>query len=375
MRKLASLILALCLLLPLLAVAGAVPESATLVLDSGVDTALFLPDGRVVYVPWRQSGGESLPNEELRCLDGSGNLLWSLRLPAFRVPWGGLYQLSGSQFALIAEQLADGQRVQHIITSKGELSASKPLPPGLVPIMMAGDQLFGTRQGQEAHQLLEISPDGETRPYMLPEMKDNASLLWAWPRGSGHLMLGIGKLSQEEDFTKRTASQVLVYVDENGRQARHAMLEDKRYIDGFSGDAALNDQGGLTALVADYQDEAYNQFSVVCFDNKGRQAWQRNVSLDCHSVSALIIDQQADGSYTVYGAGQQTELQNAGFVFKLVIDREGSPQAFSARAAQGGWMVRYTNGQPYVFSKWPPQAWLAPFDAMPEIEMQLRLSQ
>lgn len=34
-------------------------------------------------------------------------------------------------------------------------------------------------------------------------------------------------------------------------------------------------------------------------------------------------------------------------------------------------MVRYLNGQPWVYHNWAPQAWVAPFDSLPETNVPL----
>lgn len=205
MKKMLALILALCLLAPALAGADAISQSAALVMDSGATPALFLPEGGLVYVPWRMEDQMSLPHTELCRADAAGRLLWSCTLPAFRALWGGLYQLSTGDFLLFAELNEDGQWVQYTISEAGHIKDSRPLPRDIFPLMVAGDRIYGSLQGQEAHQLFQISLDGSKQPCQLPVLGDNAILLRSVANEGGHLLHAMGKLSQEEDFSQRTA--------------------------------------------------------------------------------------------------------------------------------------------------------------------------
>ena len=373
MKKMLTLVLALCLLLPLLAAAETVPTSATLVLDSGAAPALFLPDGGLVYVPWQMDDHVSLPHTELRRVDAAGRLLWSCTLPAFRALWGGLYPLSGGDFLLFAELNEDNQWMQYILSGEGHIKDSRALPRDIFPLMAAGDRIFGSLQGQEAHQLFQINLDGSKQPYQIPAVGDNATVMRSMPNEAGHLLHAVGKLSQEEDISQRTADQVLLYLDEKGGQARHARLHNKKFVEGFAGDAVFNPQGGLTALVKDDYKDIFNRFSVICFDENGTQVWEKQYSLEVHSVSAQLINRLPAGGYLIHGAGTVSLEGQEGFVFRLEVDADGGPLAFSVRASKDGRMVRDGQGQPLVFNGWPPAAWAAPLESLPEMDVQMRV--
>lgn len=166
---------------------------------------------------------------------------------------------------------------------------------------------------------------------------------------------------------------MLLYLDHAGEQALHARLSNKKYIEGFAGDAVFNPTGGLAALVKGDHKEGFNRFSLICFDKNGAQEWSKEYSLDVHSVSARLIDRLPEGGYLIHGDGSVSQDGQAGFVFRLQLDAAGDPQAFSVRASGDGSMTRDGQGQPLVFNHWPPKAWAAPFDALPEMDIQMKI--
>jgi hypothetical protein len=162
-----------------------------------------------------------------------------------------------------------------------------------------------------------------------------------------------------------------VYLEADGTTSRRAVLWDVGFLDGFGRDATPNHMGGLTALVTkDHKNTA--AFWVYNYDAAGadpRRQW--SYTLDAYSATPQLIDQRADSGYTIWGSGMQNELANSGFVFRLDIDALGNVQALMTRRCTGGWMVRYLNGQPWVYHNWAPQAWVAPFDSLPETNVPL----
>ncbi|MGI6691841.1 MAG: hypothetical protein ACOX63_13520 [Christensenellales bacterium] len=366
MKKLLAVLL-LCLL-PACALAEAPPAGAVL-LPRVVDNPLFLPDGRIVLLPAREDGSNILPRDEVRCLDAQGHLLWACPIPPSNHPWGGARLLADGRIALVSQRV-EGGRLLDIIAADGGSLISVPLPDDLKPLIPAGDRVYGTLQGEE-YVLYEIGLDGQVQRSMLHATGPNDLLLWAWPRSNGHMLHVIGKLSDAPELDRRTGSQALVYLEADGTTSRRAVLWDVGFLDGFGRDATPNHMGGLTALVTkDHNNTA--TIWVYNYDAAGADPrWQWSYTLDAYSATPQLIDQRADSGYTIWGSGMQNELANSGFVFRLDIDALGNVQALMTRRCTGGWMVRYLNGQPWVYHNWAPQAWVAPFDSLPETNVPL----
>ncbi len=368
MKKLLAILL-LCLL-PAWALAEAPPAGAVLLPQSS-DIPLFLADGRIVLLPVRTDGPNTLPRDEVRCLNAQG-LLWACPIPPSNHPWGGARQLHDGRIALVSQR-ADGRWMLDIIAADGSSLISVPLPDDLKPLIPAGDRVYGTLQGEE-YVLYEIGLDGQVQRSMLHASSPNERVMWAWPRGEGHMLHVITKLRPEESsdkHTKYTGSQTLVYLEADGTANRRATLWDVDFLNGFGRDATPNHMGGLTALVTqDHNDTA--TIWVYSYDAAGADPrWSWSYTLDAHSVTPQLIDQRADSGYTIWGSGMQNELDNSGFVFRLDIDALGNVQALATRRCAGGWMVRYLNGQPWVYHKGLSQASVAPFDSLANADISL----
>lgn len=370
MKKLLIIALALLLTLPLTVFVEDTPGGDALVFDGEVFTALFLPDGRVVYVPNKK--GNTLARDELRCVDRDGKLLWSCAIPAGMQYWGGPHQLTDGSFALV-NTLADGKRYLEIISAQGEHLRSQLLPDEMVPLLVAGARVYGTLQGEKEHQMFQIDLNGQAQPVSFDIIRPNSAVMWAWPKGEGHMLLIRGKASDLEDFTQRTADQALVYLDETGTETlRSAYLFERNLLHGFEPDAAFNQLGGLTALVKDNSGyKPFNTFSIHVYAPLAEVAEDWHYAADALTIKPQLIDQRPDGGYTVWGIGKQAESDSSGFVFRMETDAKGDIQSFSAKQAEGCRMVRYIDNQPHVFYSFGPNSWLAPFDTFPEMEIKV----
>lgn len=187
------------------------------------------------------------------------------------------------------------------------------------------------------------------------------------------MLLIRGKASDHEDIAQRTADQALVYLDETGTETlRSAYLFERSLLHGFELDAAFNQLGGLTALVKDNSgDQPFNTFSIHVYAPLAEAAEDWHYALDALTVKPQLIDQRPDGGYTVWGMGKQAESDSSGFVFRMETDAKGDIQSFSAKQAEGCRMVRYIDSQPHVFYSFGPNSWVAPFDALPEMEIKV----
>lgn len=369
MKKMILFLLMLALLAPAFALAESPPPGA-LVLEGQVSGALFLPDGRVVYVPVQKDGDNYLPEKEMRCVDAAGNLKWVCALPPGKLRWGGPQMLPDGGFGLVMAEGDGRQGVLHLISPEGKLLRSRKMPAGFRPLMLAGDRVYGT---DEAFHLYAVDFDGKASSHQLPALGDQAAVLWTWPRDGGRFVLARGRLSGEEDFTKRRSDQALAFMDQAGAYTRCALLKDQSAAGGFASDAVLTPQGGITALAKnDDQANRDNEFTLIRFDEKGEQIWRRAYALGALTCRASLLDLNPDGSHTVWGMGKMEELDSSGFVFRLDVDQEGKPLALDARRCPGGTVVRYLEGRPYVHYPWGPKWWAAPFEALPEMEVKLQ---
>lgn len=370
LRKLMLIVLLLVLAVAPASFAEEVPRGAVFSADGRVSGALFLPDGRVVYVPVKMEGESYLPDDEVRCVDRHGTLLWSCAIPQGKMSWGGPHSMSDGRFGLVSRR-ENGANYLEIISEKGEYLHAQALPDGLIPLLVAGDTVYGTLQ-EETYTMFAISTEGQAKPVAFDGIDQNAAAMWAWPKDEGHILMIVGRLSREEDFTKRTGAQWLIYLDALGKATeRKASLTNRNYVNGFQFDAALNDVGGLTALSSGRTGEnALNIFSIHTYAPKAKPVTDWIYALKALTVRPLLIDRRAEGSYTVWGSGKMTEMDSSGFVFRMDVDESGQVLAVSGRKAEGCSMARYLNGEPYVYSPWGPKWWVAPFDALPDLPLQ-----
>ena len=363
------LALLLAVLLPAFALAEAPPEGA-LVLDGQMEGTLFLPDGRVVYVPVKKDGDHFLPSDEMRCVDAGGNLLWASSLPPGKLWWGGPHQLPDGGIGLVMAE-GDWRQVDlHLLGPDGQLLHSQKLPGGFRPLMLSGEWVYGTDEGFHLHS---IDFEGKASPHQLPVLGDEAVILWTWPREGGQFVVARRQLSGEEDFAQRRSDQLLLYRDASGAYTHQAVLKAQSGVGGFLSDAVPLPQGGITAL-AKNDDHANrdNEFSLISFDEKGQPVWRKVYALDALTCRANLIDLSPDGGYTLWGMGKMAELDSTGFVFRLDVDEKGNPLSLSARHSPGSLMVRYLEGRAYVHNPWGPKSWVAPFEALPETELRLK---
>lgn len=370
LRKLMLIVLLLMLALAPASLAEEVPGGALFSADGRISGALFLPDGRVVYVPVKMEGDAYLPDDEVRCVDRHGTPLWSCAIPQGKMSWGGPHRMGDGRFGLVSLR-ENGARYLEIISEKGQHLRSQPLPDGLIPLLLAGDTVYGTRQ-EEEYTMFAINTEGQAEPLAFDGVDKNAVVMRAWPKDGGHILMIVGRLSREEDFTKRTGSQWLVYLDAEGKATeRTAWLPGRNYINGFHFDAAMNGFGGLTALGSgEAGEDALNVFSIHAYAPKARPVTDWVYALKASSAHPQLIDRRAEGGYTVWGRGKMTEMDSSGFVFRMDVDESGQVLAVSGRKAEGCNMTRYLDGEPYVYSPWGPKWWVAPFDALPEIPLQ-----
>lgn len=367
---------ALLLLLPLLAwalpgAAETLPAGARALCEGAAEGALFLPDGRAVVVPAKRGGGQPLPPDEVRCLDAEGRLLWTCAFPAGRLPWGGPHLLSDGRIAFVTQR-AGGARALEILSRDGRREAAVPMPDQLKPLIVSGDRVYGTQEGQDRDTPCVIGLGGRVRraPILHSGLPDGR-VVWSWPRDDGRLLLLRDRLRPADGSGRRVGAQGLALVDASGAVTRTAQLMDRELLDGFGMDAVPNGMGGLTALVMDNpQNGGYNAFWIYGFDAQGLPVWQRRYALDSAGVRAQLIDRGPDGGYTVWGRGERTEDGQSGFVFRMETDALGNALALDARACDGGSAVRCGGGV-RVYHAMQPLAWLAPFDALPRMDMPL----
>ena len=52
--------------------------------------------------------------------------------------------------------------------------------------------------------------------------------------------------------------------------------------------------------------------------------------------------------------------------------REGTEED-TGRQVEGCKMVSYIDGQPFALYSYGPQSWLAPFDALPEVQLEVQV--
>lgn len=292
--------------------------------------------------------------------------------PGWEAVLGGPHQLTNGSFALV-NTWADGKRYLEIISQKGQHLRSQLLPDEMVPLLVAGDRIYGTLQGEKEHQMFEIDLNGQAQPVTFDVIRPNSAVMWAWLKGKGHMLLIWGKASDNEDFTQRMADQALVYLDENGTETlRSAYLYERNLLHGFEPDAAFNHLGGLTALVKDNSgDKPFNTFAIHVYAPLAEAAEDWHYAADALSIKPQLISQRKDGGYTVWGMGKQAESDSSGFVFRMDTDEIGHIQSFSARQAEGCRMVRYIDSRPFAFYSFGPNSWVAPFDTLPEMEIKV----
>lgn len=273
MKRTAIVLLILALLMPAFALAEAPPPGA-LVFEGQMSAALFLPDGRVVYVPVNKEGDNYLPQTEIRCVDAAGNLQWRCELPPGKVWWGGPQALPDGSFGLVMAEGDWRQGVLHLVSADGKLLRSQKMPAGFRPLMLAGEWVYGSN---EEYELYAIDFKGQVSPHPLPALGDKAIVLWCASRDEGRFLAARGQLSGEEDFTKRQSDQVLLHLDAAGAYTHQAVLRRQRVVEGFGSDAVLSPQGGITALAhhSGPEDE-HNAFSLISFDDKGEIVWQKS---------------------------------------------------------------------------------------------------
>ena len=65
--------------------------------------------------------------------------------PGWEAVLGGPHQLTNGSFALV-NTWADGKRYLEIISQKGQHLRSQLLPDEMVPLLVAGDRIYGTLQ-------------------------------------------------------------------------------------------------------------------------------------------------------------------------------------------------------------------------------------
>ena len=369
MKRMAIVLLILALLMPAFALAE-VPPPGAMVFEGQMSAALFLPDGRVVYVPVNKEGDKYLPETEMRCVDAAGKLQWRCDLPPGKVWWGGPQALPDGSFGLVMAEGDWRQGVLHLVSADGKLLRSQKMPAGFRPLMLAGEWVYGS---DEEYKLYAIDFKGQASPHPLPALGDKAIVLWCASRDGGRFLAARGRLSGEEDFTKRQSDQVLLHLDAAGAYTHQAVLREQRVVEGFGSDAVLSPQGGITALAHHSgPEDGHNAFSLISFDDKGEIVWRKSYALEAFGVRANLIDLNPDGSHTIWGMGKMTEVDSSGFVFRLDVDGEGNPLGISARKSPGGQMVRYLDGKAYVNNPWGPQWWVAPFEALPDMEVKLK---
>lgn len=362
----------MALLLFLGTLAQAAPAKKLFTLNGRISSALFLKDGRMVYVPVKMEKDTYLPDDEVLCVDQHGTRLWSCTIPPCRLPRGGPHLMSGGRIGLVCQR-EDGKRYLEIISAEGRRLSPRPLPLDFKPLLPIGDAVYGTRQEGKALKIHQILPDGQTVHTAFDRVNEDSWLLWAWPKGEGHLLHILGRMSQEDVLSRRTGPQWLIFLDQDGRQIseRTAFLPDVNFLNGFNSDAALNRLGGLTALRADTRtDDTLNRFSILVFGPGAQLVSEWTYTLNASSVRPLLIDERTGGGYTVYGNGKMTEQDNSGFVFRMEVDEKGAVLSCAGKKAEGSHVVRYLNGQPYVFNAWV--SWVAPFDALPSLSLKAK---
>lgn len=364
-----AILVSLLLVLTLSVLAGSPPPGA-LVFEGQMSGGLFLPDGRVVYVPVEKDGDNYLPEKQMRCVDAAGDLQWVCALPPGKVWWGGPHALPDGGFGLVMAEGDWHQGVLHLVSEDGKLLRSRKMPGGFRPLMLAGERVYGS---DEEFRLHTIDFEGKATLHQLPVLGDKSIVLWTWQKDGGRFVVARGQMSGEEDITRRKSDQVLLYVDATGAYARQAVLKGQRAVGGFRSDAVLNPQGGITALTQnDDNADRGDEFSLISFDEKGELAWRRVYALNALACRPNLLDMNPDGSYTIWGMGKMAELDSSGFVFRLTVDGAGNPMGITARQSPGGRMVRYLEGRAYVNDPWGPQWWVAHFDALPEMEVELK---
>lgn len=328
----------------------------------------------MVYMPVKMDGNETLSEDEVRCVNQNGELLWSCVIPAGRLPWGGPRMLSDGRFGLINAR-DDGKRYLETISKDGKFLQSQVLPDKLVPLVLAGDAVYGTLQGADEHKMYQIGLDGQAKDIAFDAAHPNATVLWTWPKGEGSILFIVGKVSQEEDLYQRVGPQWLLYLDAQGQPTnRVAWLPNRNLIFGFQYDAALNHLGGLTALGSGNNGkDTQSTFSIHTYAPNEETLTDWYYAINASAVRPQLIDQRPDGGYTVWGSGKMSEDDSSGFVFRMEVDKDGQVQEISGRSAEGCGMVRYLDEQPYVYYSFGPQSWVAPFDALPEMELEVNV--
>ena len=287
-------------------------------------------------------------------MDRDGKLLWSCAI-GWHALLGRSHQLTDGGFALV-NTLADGKRYLEIISAQGEHLRSQLLPDEMVPLLVAGARVYGTLQGEKEHQMFQIDLNGQAQPVSFDIIRPNSAVMWAWPKGEGHMLLIRGKASDLEDFTQRTADQALVYLDETGTETlRSAYLFERNLLHGFEPDAAFNQLGGLTALVKDNSgDKPFNTFSIHVY---APLAELRKTGTTRRMLTIKLIDRPAARLYRL--GDRQTGGVDSGFVFHETV--QGRYQSFSAKQAGAAWCISTTS--PMCFALVPILGWhrLIPF--------------
>ncbi|NLG57316.1 MAG: hypothetical protein GX540_02770 [Clostridiales bacterium] len=353
--------------------AEGLPAEALFVYDRPVDVSLPLADGRVVYIPLNKTETEYFLSDELRCLDRDGSLLWACPIPPCRLPWSGLYQLPSGDFALIGQR-TDKSVFQQVISHAGKSLSLRELPPGFLPMIPAGNDIYATQQGgaDEGHSLFLIPPEGDAQEHALPVLSQQLTVLWAVPKADGTLLWARTRLSDEADLSRRKGDYLLVFRDAEGTYSRHALLTNLGWLENFGKDATPNHLGGLTALkdIATTSNRYLNTFAVLCFDNQGNPVREKQIAINSSSATAIMIDQQPDNSYVIFGIGKIKEDDLNSFIFRLHLDQEGNLLDFTARSSpSSSWPVRYLNNEVYVSTRFELVNYIIAFDKLPEVSV------